>query len=537
MNAQSPQRGEMLARLDAARVLLETNQVESARNQAYAVLKTAEEHADRPLQAQALMALAQYDRVLGRFRRAVDAVQRAAQIFQIDGNLAAECEALSLLAHANSYLGRDAEAVEAGLLSVKLGDLLPPGPGQVTLYNYLGVAYLWSKSFGEAEAALRQAERLALLYPAGSNVLLPRMNLAWLEAVRMFKERYFTGTLPGTATLQQRMDLCDALFDGDTPFPGLPGVRSVLQRFGRCVRALLCCWHGEFGAAQSWLDAAQDPSRPGHYAQVANFVVHWVRAELHWAQHDAPGARREAALLIERAAEAEFEQMAYIGHLLLIQIDTRQGQLALALREERRYRERQLRVRADGLQSRHRVVQAQLDIRASARDLQRLAQHANELERLSFEDTLTGIANRRRFEAQLATALAGMPHPRRPTCVAVIDLDAFKSINDRYSHAAGDEVLRTVAQAIRAAVRDSDLPARLGGDEFVVLFAHTQLAAAEAVCARIEAAVAALRWDRWPDLRVGVSIGVAESAAEDTAAGLLLRSDQAMFKAKGRVRG
>ena len=155
--------------------------------------------------------------------------------------------------------GRDAEAVEAGLLSVKLGELLPPGPQQVNLFNYLGVAYLWAKSFGDAEEALREAERLALLYAPDSNVLLPRINLAWLEAVRLFNERYFNGVLPDTRTLEQRLALCAGLFDDDAPFPGLPGVRAILQRFGRCAHALAHCWRGEPDTAQQWLDAAQDP--------------------------------------------------------------------------------------------------------------------------------------------------------------------------------------------------------------------------------------------------------------------------------------
>lgn len=533
MDAPPPARVAMLAQLDAARQMLESSQVESARSLASAVLKTAEDQADRSMQGQALMALAQYDRVLGRFRRAIETVQRAAQLFQLEGDIAAEASALSLLAHASSFLGRDEEAVEAGLLSVKLGDLLPSGPQQVNLYNYLGVSYLWSKSFADAETALRESERLALIHAPESNVLLPRINLAWLEAVRLFKERYFHGALPGTQTLQQRLALCTPLFDDDAPFPGLPGVRAVLQRFGRCAQALAHCWRGDLESAETWLDAAQDPARPGNYAQVANYVVHWVRAELRWARNDLPGAQQEAAILIERAGEAEFEQMAYIGHLLLIQIHSHHGQLALALREERALRLRQLRVRADSLDSRHRVVQAQLDIRASVRDLRLLATHAQELERLSFEDSLTGIANRRRFETQLSAALAGGQNPQHPTCVALIDIDDFKRVNDTHSHEAGDDVLRKVAEAIRDEVRDSDLPARLGGDEFVVLFPYTALALARSVCERIHAKVAALRWAQWSaDLQMTVSIGVAQSQPGDSAATLLQRSDKAMFQAK-----
>lgn len=114
--------------------------------------------------------------------------------------------------------------------------------------------------------------------------------------------------------------------------------------------------------------------------------------------------------------------------------------------------------------------------------------------------------------------------------MALIDLDNFKRINDTFSHEAGDDVLRTVAQAIRGAVRESDLAARLGGDEFVVLFPHSTLEAAKAVCERIHATVAAMRWERYsPELRVVLSIGVTQSQPGDTAAGLLQRSDKAMF--------
>ena len=252
--------------------------------------------------------------------------------------------------------------------------------------------------------------------------------------------------LPDTRTLEQRLALCAGLFDDDAPFPGLPGVRAILQRFGRCAHALVHCWRGEPDTAQQWLDAAQDP------------------------------------------------------------------------------------LLADSLNSRHKVVQTHLDIRTSERNLRLLGTHAQELERLSFEDSLTGIANRRRFEAQLSASMTAGPNLQHPTCVALIDLDNFKRINDTFSHEAGDDVLRTVAQAIRGAVRESDLAARLGGDEFVVLFPHSTLEAAKAVCERIHATVAAMRWERYsPELRVVLSIGVTQSQPGDTAAGLLQRSDKAMF--------
>ena len=129
--------------------------------------------------------------------------------------------------------------------------------------------------------------------------------------------------------------------------------------------------------------------------------------------------------------------------------------------------------------------------------------------------------------------MADGPEPQHPVCVALIDLDEFKRINDTYSHAAGDDVLRSVAQAIKAAVRESDLPARYGGDEFVILFRRTTIDMARQVCGRIQAAVAELRWERWsPALQVSASIGVSQAQAGDTGASLIQRSDVAMFGAK-----
>jgi diguanylate cyclase (GGDEF)-like protein len=230
--------------------------------------------------------------------------------------------------------------------------------------------------------------------------------------------------------------------------------------------------------------------------------------------------------------------MATIGHSLLIQIFESQGRFDLALEEERRYRRRELRIQEDNLDTRDRVVQAHLDARTSRHDLRLLAERSRELERLSYEDPLTAIANRRCFEERLAALLG---RERREAgqapaaCLALIDLDDFKAVNDTYTHSAGDEVLRSVAQAIRSAVREADLPARFGGDEFVVLFPQASVETAQQICDRIRTLLAGLRWEHLsPQLRIGASIGIAQVEPGDTAASLLQRSDAFMFRAKPR---
>jgi diguanylate cyclase (GGDEF)-like protein len=220
------------------------------------------------------------------------------------------------------------------------------------------------------------------------------------------------------------------------------------------------------------------------------------------------------------------------GHLLATQIYRQQGDYAQALNEERAHRQQEARVRQDIHDSRQRVVQTHLDNRQNRQHLQQLAQHSLTMERLSYEDSLTGIANRRRFEQRLTTALDAA-RPDQPLCVAILDVDDFKTINDGFSHATGDEVLKTLAATLKGAVRDADLVARLGGDEFVVLFAHTDLAMAQLACARLQADLALAPWPAMPGRSaVAVSIGVVQAQCGDTMASLLRRGDVAMYEAK-----
>lgn len=117
-----------------------------------------------------------------------------------------------------------------------------------------------------------------------------------------------------------------------------------------------------------------------------------------------------------------------------------------------------------------------------------------------------------------------------PCSLALVDLDGFKDVNDRYSHATGDEVLRAVATALRSALRADDTVARYGGDEFVVLLPGTAPHAARGALERAVRAVADL------PAKVGagvtLSAGVVAAGDRDNADSLLARADSAMYRAK-----
>ncbi|TMA25392.1 MAG: diguanylate cyclase [Deltaproteobacteria bacterium] len=153
-------------------------------------------------------------------------------------------------------------------------------------------------------------------------------------------------------------------------------------------------------------------------------------------------------------------------------------------------------------------------------------------EKLARTDSLTGLANRRAFLERLGDELARVRRSGGPVCIAYLDVDNFKTLNDKKGHLEGDEFLRRIAHAIKDTVRASDVAARLGGDEFAVLFADAKRIALEALAQRLLARVRALG-ERYPGLDLGASVGMAWFAEPPESAELLLqRADAAMYSAK-----
>jgi diguanylate cyclase (GGDEF)-like protein len=148
-------------------------------------------------------------------------------------------------------------------------------------------------------------------------------------------------------------------------------------------------------------------------------------------------------------------------------------------------------------------------------------------------DPLTGLMNRRAFsqiaERDWARALRG----NRRLSMLLIDLDHFKSFNDRYGHKVGDAVLRKVADTLAKEVRLTDVVCRFGGEEFIVLMPDTAANEAALVAERLRVALGALHEDQAPDLPVSASIGVAErSLAEAHWEQLVAVADKALYAAK-----
>jgi diguanylate cyclase (GGDEF)-like protein len=157
-----------------------------------------------------------------------------------------------------------------------------------------------------------------------------------------------------------------------------------------------------------------------------------------------------------------------------------------------------------------------------------------EVERLSAIDPLTGLHNRRHFEAAARAEFARAKRYALKLSAVMLDLDHFKNVNDTYGHGAGDDVLEQVAGACLRQLRESDLHARYGGEELCFLLPQTGRDEAVAMAERVRAAIAELRFDAGAtSFSVTASLGVAERDGDgDSLESLLLRSDKALYKAK-----
>ena len=162
----------------------------------------------------------------------------------------------------------------------------------------------------------------------------------------------------------------------------------------------------------------------------------------------------------------------------------------------------------------------------------RLAQLLDRAESLARTDPLTELPNRRAFLEQLADELLRMRRSGGAICLAYLDVDNFKNLNDQRGHAEGDAFLKLVARAITDTVRGTDVAARLGGDEFAVLFVEAKSVAALALAERLLQRIRALS-ERYPSLDLGASVGMAFfEVPPERAEELLQRADAAMYQAK-----
>jgi diguanylate cyclase (GGDEF)-like protein len=160
------------------------------------------------------------------------------------------------------------------------------------------------------------------------------------------------------------------------------------------------------------------------------------------------------------------------------------------------------------------------------------------LEMQAHTDSLTGLANRRRFFEMAEAELVRTRRYDAPLSLLMLDIDHFKNVNDVHGHRAGDRVLRELARVCLEVLRAVDVVGRVGGEEFAILLPETDVVGAVDVAERLREAVArnAIVRDEGVPLRITVSIGVAPLAGQANLDTLLNQADTALYDAKHRGR-
>ncbi|GAB4118919.1 MAG: GGDEF domain-containing protein [Rubrivivax sp.] len=166
-----------------------------------------------------------------------------------------------------------------------------------------------------------------------------------------------------------------------------------------------------------------------------------------------------------------------------------------------------------------------------------LAQAVSRIQELATRDALTGLVNRRHMLELMEQEHRRSVRSGQSFCLVVLEVDHFKAVNERHGHAAGDEVLRSLAREMQARLRLSDVLARWGSEEFVVLLSDTRAALARGGVERLCDAVRALRFPfETAPQGVTLSAGLAEHLAGESVAQTLERADRALCEAKAQGR-
>jgi len=250
---------------------------------------------------------------------------------------------------------------------------------------------------------------------------------------------------------------------------------------------------------------------------------------------------------VEHADQVNDLESGVPGCQALAEAYERKGDFKMALHWHREFHEHYVRYCTHTAQRSARVAATQYEteqlrnqsetarLQAQALEVSNLelTQETDRLKKANLEDPLTGLYNRRAWEITLAeTQKDGSAY-----AIAILDVDHFKLINDRFSHLVGDDVLRQIAAILGGLTRKSEFLARFGGEEFVLLMPGMGSAEAAVLCERLRHAVETWSWaEQNTQLQVTISIGIASTDGADEPTAILAAADALLYQAKANGR-
>lgn len=488
---------------------------------------------DETLLAEAADCLADCCLKMARYELGIAHCRTASAIWNDKANLPAAAKSASLLAEFLADIGAP-DAVATAEQALDLAERAADPAALARAHMTMGLALFMARAFAEA---LPFAER-AVTISRQAGFSFPVAIINWAEAIYLHgAHQAESGDQAALeAAVARAVELSrEALAEGTRSGDGWIA-RLALNNIASYSMSV-----ADIATAEAALSGFADtPGEP-----TVRCTSHYQN--IHAAIMAARGRLAEARFLLERCIAdlccADYLEMEVLCYRELSAVLDRMGLFQESLAAHRQYHACFARLASEGAQRLARVAAHEIETRALrdaagraqslaatlVRSNAELAREAERLLRAALEDSLTGLPNRRRLEL----ALRELAQTRAPFACAMLDIDQFKQINDRFSHAVGDCVLREIGAVFGSAARQNDLVVRFGGEEFAFVLDTADAVLVYRICERLRANVAGHPWQSiQPGLAVTVSIGMALSTEVSGPEAVLKLADTRLYAAK-----
>jgi diguanylate cyclase (GGDEF)-like protein len=525
---------------ELARLLAGVGRAKVALRVAQRAVEAADQHRDPVLRVAALRSRARAQGELAEYTGVVRSLLEAQSLNREIDDPKQELLILSTLGMAYGKLGVRAEAIASHEAALALAARYAP-EFESECYGNLGITLVNCERATEALSYMHRALALAEQSPDEANKLRARVNLNAVRAAAAELRMRRLDDAAVRAELHAILAECESVLVDCRAAHADAFIPPVIQHIGIVHKCL-----GDFAMARARFGYVTAMARERGWkrlevdvllhvgameSQSGNFAV--AEEALTRALGYYEAAQYKTAILETHLELAKlYERMRAYERAYAAMKKHYQIRLEMAASEdELRIKVRAWREEYDAMQ--RQANEAQRAAATLADENAALAARNRSLAHEARHDPLTGLANRRHGDEWIEEQFRLHTMENRVLALAVLDLDHFKSINDRYSHVSGDMVLTQVADLLRAACRDSDLAIRFGGDEFLIAFPNTNAEQAEAICERLR-----MQFDKhaWRPLARGLhvtgTIGVADSREAQSALDLLRIADARLYRAK-----
>jgi diguanylate cyclase (GGDEF)-like protein len=483
---------------------------------------------DRERLMWALPPLARAFALCEKFEEAESAANEALAHFRVNGSVRGQAFSLNALGVAAIRRGVPSRALEAAGEAVVLARAAEDPILQVRIANTLGIVLNDIGRLSEAVQIFEEGLRAARGFQGEAVVLRLRSNLSLALGRWALKDHDEHAPeadwRPRAERAVELMKHTLQLWREQKKWIEISGALDHLA-IAYIVLGDLASAHAALDEAESLMDASAPHS-------MVFFSCVRARAHLH------ANEPLQALQAIERGRAAADSRGGHIHmdelYRLMSLAHESRGEWQEALASHKRFHELRARLVLERAEQQASALAVALNTERALRQVSEERDRAELAHLEARHDQLTGLANRRRFDEFLAGVLP-RANDEHPVSLVLIDLDHFKSINDRFRHLAGDAALRWVAMHLQAQCRQTDLPARLGGDEFALVLS-APLAVAHQVCNRLRVAVAERVTDLPADVTIRLSAGIAEARAPCDGLHLFKRADEALYAAKAAGR-